>query len=153
MAQNPIRSALDVSKNASKSALDATMDAAQQTQDQIKDAAQLAQDQIEGLLRDLAASAEAQSNQIHSVLAEIRDRSKENSDKLGDLVDKRIRAQLGTLGIATKSDIARLERKIAKLEKPAKKSAARAAGAKKRAADKSAAKKPATTKAAAKKSS
>jgi polyhydroxyalkanoate synthesis regulator phasin len=145
MAQNPVKSALDVSKNASKSAIDASKNASKSAIDASKnasksaidaskDAAQQAQDQIEALLKDLAASAEAQSNQIQTVLTEFRERGKENSDRVADQIDKRIKAQLGSLGLATKADITRLERKIAKLERPVKKAAAKRAPAKKAAA-------------------
>ena len=137
MAQNPIKSALDASKTASRSAIDASKDVL----DASKDAAQQAQDQIEALLRDLAASAEAQSNAIQSALTEFRERSKENSDRLAEVIDKQVKSQLGSLGLATQADIARLECKIAKLEKPAKKAAAKKSTAKKPTAKKAAAKK------------
>ncbi len=136
MAQNPIKSALDASKTASKSAVDASRSASRSAIDASKDAAQQAQDQIESLLKDLAATADAQSNAIQAALAEFRERGKENSDRLTDAIDKQITSQLGSLGLATKADIARLERKIAKLEKPAKKAAAKKAASKKPAAKK-----------------
>lgn len=97
MAQNPIKSAISASK----------------------DVAQQAQDQVESVLRDLAAAAEAQSAQAQAALQEFIDRSRENSDRISDAVDKQVKSQLSSLGIATKADIARLERKIDKLGKKA----------------------------------
>lgn len=113
MAKNPVKGALDVT--------------------------QRAQDRIEALLREVAKMTEEQSAQFQQALQDLVQRSRENSERLVELVDRQINSQLSALGIATKADIRRLERKIDGLQ------AGRTTPAKKRAV-----KKPATKKAAAK---
>jgi hypothetical protein len=91
MAQkNPIQSALDASK----------------------DVAQQAQDRLEALMRDFSRSTEEQANQVQNAVQELVDRSRENTERLSDRIGKQVQTQLAALGLATKSDIARLERKI-----------------------------------------
>jgi len=96
MAQkNPIQSALDASK----------------------DVAQQAQDRIEALLSDINRSTEEQAEQVQSVVQELVDRSRDNTERIGDRIAKQVQSQLAALGLATKADVARLERKIDAIQK------------------------------------
>ena len=86
---------------------------------------QLAQDQVQGFVDGLV------------------DESRRRRDVLVDIVRQEIQRQVKVLGIATKDDLARLEARLAKQAKAAKKAGAKKSGAKKSGAKKSGAKKPA----------
>ncbi len=115
----------------------------------------------EEIVGNLVRSGELQTEQTQQQVQDLVDRSRENTERLVNAVRKEVVGQLGSLGFATKADLAKLERKVdaamraskpaAAKKSPAKKTAAKKAPAKKSAAKKSAAKKSATKKAAASK--
>jgi polyhydroxyalkanoate synthesis regulator phasin len=130
----------------------------------------MTQARAEDLIRDLVRAGEVQAEQAQSVIDELVDRSRRNSERLIDAVRAEIRQQMANLGLATKTDVERLERRVAdvsaaqgsrrattrkaparKATKAAKKSGGRAAGAKKASAKKASAKKASAKKAGAKK--
>ncbi len=80
-----------------------------------KDVTQRTQDAIEGLLREVAKNAEDQAAQAQHALAELLERSRSNTEQLIEAVDREIRAQITAVGLATKTDIRRLERHISNL--------------------------------------
>jgi polyhydroxyalkanoate synthesis regulator phasin len=98
---------------------------------------QLTRARAEAIVKDLVKAGELQREQTQDALEDLLERSRKNTDQLRDLVRKEIREQLAGVGLATKDDIARLERKItggsgaAKKAAPAKKAAkaAKAGGA------------------------
>lgn len=73
----------------------------------------MTQARAEDLIRDLVRAGEVQAEQAQGVVDELVDRSRRNSEKLIDAVRSEIRQQVANLGLATKDDIDRLERKIA----------------------------------------
>jgi polyhydroxyalkanoate synthesis regulator phasin len=97
--KNPIQNALDASK----------------------DVAQQAQDRLEALLREINRSTEEQASQVQATVQELVDRSRDNTERISDRIAKQVQTQLASLGLATKADIARLERKIDGLQKRASK--------------------------------
>jgi polyhydroxyalkanoate synthesis regulator phasin len=101
--------------------------------DASKDVAQQAQDRLEALVRDVSRSTEEQATQMQAVVQELVDRSRDNTERISDRIAKQVQTQLAALGLATKADITRLERKIDRLQKagPAKKSSAKKATKKK----------------------
>lgn len=123
----------------------------------------MTQARAEDLIRDLVRAGEVQAEQAQTVIDELVDRSRRNSERLIDAVRTEIRQQMASLGLATKSDVERLERRIAdvsaargsrkatsrkaparkatKTTKAAAKSGARKAGARKAGARKAGAKK------------
>jgi polyhydroxyalkanoate synthesis regulator phasin len=133
----------------------------------------MTQARAEDLIRDLVRAGEVQAEQAQSVIDELVDRSRRNSERLIDAVRAEIRQQMASLGLATKNDVERLERRIAevsaargtrkatakkastrkstKATKAARKSAGRASTAKKAPAKKAPAKKAGATKTGAKK--
>jgi polyhydroxyalkanoate synthesis regulator phasin len=133
----------------------------------------MTQARAEDLIRDLVRAGEVQAEQAQSVIDELVDRSRRNSERLIDAVRAEIRQQMASLGLATKNDVERLERRIAevsaargtrkatakkastrkstKATKAARKSAGRASTAKKATAKKAPAKKAGATKTGAKK--
>jgi polyhydroxyalkanoate synthesis regulator phasin len=100
---------------------------------------QLTRARAEGIVKDLVKAGEVQRDQTQDRVDELLERSRKNTDHLRDLIRKEIREQLASIGLATKDDIARLERKLgggsagAKKAAPAKKAvkAAKAGGASK----------------------
>lgn len=109
-----------------------------------RDATQKAQENLESLVRDIQKATEDQANQLSTSIQEFVDRSRRNAERLVEIVDREVRAQLASIGVATKADIRRLEERIDSIEAPA------ARGAKK-AATTSAAKRAKSTKKPAKK--
>ncbi len=86
---------------------------------------QLTRARAEAIVKDLVKAGELQREQTQDALEDLLERSRKNTDQLRDLVRKEIREQLASIGLATKDDIARLERKLsggaAKKAAPAKK--------------------------------
>jgi polyhydroxyalkanoate synthesis regulator phasin len=125
--------------------------------------AAMTQARAEDLVRDLVRAGEVQAEQAQTVIDELVDRSRRNSERLIDAVRAEIRQQMASLGLATKTDVERLERRIAdvsaargtrkatskkaparkatKSTKAAAKSGGRTAGARKAGAKKAGAKK------------
>jgi polyhydroxyalkanoate synthesis regulator phasin len=73
---------------------------------------QLTRARAEGIVKDLVKAGEVQREQTQDRVEDLLERSRKNTDALRDLVRKEIREQLASIGLATKDDIARLERKL-----------------------------------------
>jgi polyhydroxyalkanoate synthesis regulator phasin len=105
---------------------------------------QMTQQRAEAIARDLVKTGEVQREQAQSFVEDLLERSRRNTERMVDNVRKEVRSQLASRRVATKADIARLERRIDRLasagkKSPAKRSSAkRKSGAKKRAAQRSA---------------
>jgi len=111
----------------------------------------LTQARAEALVKDLVKAGEVQADQARDTVAELLERSRKNSEKLIDTVRKEVRGQILHLGLASQSDLDRIEKRISSLlgsaAAPAKKAAAKTAPAKEAtAAKKTAAKKTGTAK-------
>jgi polyhydroxyalkanoate synthesis regulator phasin len=112
----------------------------------------MTQARAEAIVKDLVRNGEVQADQARDVAAELLERSRRNTDKLLETIRKEIRDQVSNLGLATRAEIARLERKIAGATGgTAKKASAKKASAKKASAKKAGAKKAGAKKAGAKK--
>ncbi len=122
---------------------------------------QMTQARAEAIVKDLVKTGEVQTQRAEALVNSLVERSRQNTDRLLDVVRKEVRSQIAGLGLATKDDVARLERKIAKVSSttaskaPAKKRTSKKAATKraKAASKKRSAKKAAPRSAAAKKSS
>ncbi len=124
---------------------------------------QLTQSRAEAIVRDLVQAGEVQTGQAQATVAELVERSRKNTERLFEQVRRDVRDQVSNLGLATKSDISRLERQISTLstrsggaatsasKTSASKTSARKTSARKTSATKSPAKK-SSTKTSAKKS-
>jgi polyhydroxyalkanoate synthesis regulator phasin len=116
---------------------------------------QMTRQRAEAIVRDLVKAGEVQSDQAQQTVQELVDRSRENTERLIEMVRKEMRSQAGALGLATADDIKRLEQRIEALGRtgggsaPAKAAPKKAGTAVKTAAKATAAKK--AGKAAAKK--
>lgn len=88
---------------------------------------QLTQARAEAIVKDLVNAGEVQTSQTQATVAELIERSRENTDRLLDQVRTDFRSQVANMGLATKADIARLEGQISSLS--AAQSAARTTAA------------------------
>ena len=120
----------------------------------------LTQSRAEELVKDLVRIGEVQADQAREAVSDLLERSRKNSEKLIETVRTEVRQQITTLGIATQSDLDRIEERISSVigtvtstaAAPAKKVTRKKATAKKATARKATAKKaPAKKKATAKK--
>jgi polyhydroxyalkanoate synthesis regulator phasin len=115
----------------------------------------LTQARAEALVKDLVKAGEVQADQAREAVADLLERSRKNSEKLIETVRTEVRSQITGLGLVSKTDLDKLEARVAGLfgaaTKPAKAAAKKAAPAAKAAAKKATPKKaPAKKKAAAK---
>jgi polyhydroxyalkanoate synthesis regulator phasin len=95
---------------------------------------QMTRSRAESIIRDLVKAGEVQREQTQERIDELVDWSRRNRENVVQLIRREINNQLSAMGIATKSDLAALERKLGGSRRaPAKKAAAakRAAPAKK----------------------
>ena len=90
--------------------------------------------QARAVANDLVAQGQLARDQMSAAVDELLDMSRRRTDELRKVVQKEVRRQLGAAGIATKADLAALERRLTKAQREK-----RAAPAKKRAPTKKAA--------------
>ena len=94
---------------------------------------QLTRDRAESIVKDLVKAGEVRQERASKAVDELMTRSRKNTEELQKLVRAAVQEQLGSLGLATKADIARLEGKINAARKtsaakaPAKKAPAKKA--------------------------
>src|SRR5438270_1964608 len=94
---------------------------------------EMTRDQAESIVRDLVKTGEIQQKRAKKAVDDLVERSRKNAEELSKLVRQEIQSQVSALGIATKDDLAKLERKLsgastAKKTTAAKKSTAKKAG-------------------------
>jgi polyhydroxyalkanoate synthesis regulator phasin len=84
---------------------------------------QLTRARAESIVKELIRAGEVQREQRQQRIEELLDRSRKNTEDLVNTVRKELRQQLGSLGVATKADLKRLEAKVDALAKKAASSA------------------------------
>jgi polyhydroxyalkanoate synthesis regulator phasin len=109
----------------------ATNDRWQQYLDAGRAWTQMTREQAEAVVKDLVKAGELQQKRARKAVDELLDRSRKNAEELSKLVRHEIQSQISALGIATKEDLARLERKLTKASSPAKSAPKKASAAKK----------------------
>jgi polyhydroxyalkanoate synthesis regulator phasin len=115
---------------------------------------ELRRSQARKLASELVAQGQLARDQVSATVDELVEASRRRSDALRAIVRHEVQRQLGSLGLATKADLAALERKLTKASKATAKKAAEKSAKKKGPAKKSTAKKaPATRSPAARASS
>lgn len=121
----------------------AQLDILQRFLDAGSELTQSTQRNAEKLAKSLVDAGEVQANQAQQVARDLLEQGRRNRERLVDLVDREVRAQIGRMGLATRADLRRLEKKVDALQKrvPAKKAVKKKATKKKSAAKKSATKK------------
>jgi polyhydroxyalkanoate synthesis regulator phasin len=83
----------------------------------------MTREQAEAVVRDLVKAGEVQQKRAKKAVDELLERSRKNAEELSKLVRQEIQSQISALGIATKEDLARLERKLTKASSATKKTA------------------------------
>jgi polyhydroxyalkanoate synthesis regulator phasin len=96
--------------------------------------------QAKAIASDLVAQGHLARDQMTSAVDELVDMSRRRSENLRKVVQKEVQRQLGALGLATKKDLAALERRLTKAQREAKKTAKKTAPGKKAPAKKAASK-------------
>jgi polyhydroxyalkanoate synthesis regulator phasin len=74
---------------------------------------QLTRARAEGIVKEWVRAGEVQRDRTQEAVDELVDRSRRNTEALISVIRKEIASQLGQLGLATKEDLAKLERKLA----------------------------------------
>jgi polyhydroxyalkanoate synthesis regulator phasin len=77
---------------------------------------ELTRNRAESIVRDLISSGDLPGGQAGQTVKELMERSRQNPREIMNLVRGEIRGQIEALGVATKRDIERLERRVARLE-------------------------------------
>lgn len=72
----------------------------------------MSRSRAEGIINDLVKAGEIQREQAQHRVDELVDRSRKNTETFVDMVRTELRKQLGAMGLATKSDISRLEKRL-----------------------------------------
>jgi polyhydroxyalkanoate synthesis regulator phasin len=98
----------------------------------------------EELARALVKQGQARSDKVQELARELADWSKRNSERFRDTIRREVQKQMSKAGVATKTEVEGLKRRIRQLESGAK-SAAKKAATRKPAAAKSPAKKSGAT--------
>lgn len=80
---------------------------------------QMTQARAEAIVKDLVKAGEVQTSRTEDLVAQIVERSRKNTERLLDQVRAEVRAQIGALGLATRDDLARLEKRLAAAERAA----------------------------------
>jgi polyhydroxyalkanoate synthesis regulator phasin len=81
--------------------------------------------QARALASDLVAQGQIARDQVSATVDELVDLSRRRTEDLRKMVQKEVSRQLSALGIATKADLARLERRLTKASRAAKKGPAK----------------------------
>ena len=77
---------------------------------------ELTRNRAEAIVRDLIKSGELSGGQATQTVKDLMERSKQNRTEILNLVSSEMRNQVQAIGLASKRDIERLERRIARLE-------------------------------------
>jgi polyhydroxyalkanoate synthesis regulator phasin len=86
--------------------------------------------QARALAADLVAQGHLARDQMASAVEELLEQSRRRTEDLRKLVQKEVQRQLGALGLATKADLAALERRLTKATRATKKAPAKKADGK-----------------------
>lgn len=76
--------------------------------------------QARALASDLVAQGQIARDQVSATVDELLDLSRRRTEDLRKMVQKEVSRQLSALGIATKADLARLERRLTKATRAGK---------------------------------
>jgi len=105
---------------------------------------ELRRSQARSIVSDLVSQGHLARDQVTAAVDEVVEMSRRRSEELRKMVQNEVQRQLGSLGLATKADIAALERRMLRANREAKKSTAKKSAAKKPAAAKKSAPKSAS---------
>lgn len=69
-------------------------------------------------MKDLAQRGEVRARDMQKAARELAERSAKNRRELASLIQKEIRRQVKGLGLATRDEVERLQRRVRELERP-----------------------------------
>ena len=98
--------------------------------------AELTRHQAEQIVKDLVKAGDVRRQQASTAARDLYDRSRENRKALTGIIRSEIQNQVQNLGLASKRDVERLERRVARLESERKKTTAKKSTGKKTTAKK-----------------
>jgi polyhydroxyalkanoate synthesis regulator phasin len=117
----------------------AQIDIIQRFLDAGSDLTHMTQRNAERLVKSLVDAGDVQSAQAQRMVSDLVDQGRKNRERLTTLIDREVRAQIGRMGLATKADVRRLEKKVDSLQRTAKKAPAKKKATAKKAVKKKAA--------------
>jgi polyhydroxyalkanoate synthesis regulator phasin len=82
--------------------------------------AELSRDRAERLVRKAVKGGDVRKGQASNVVKNLIDVSRQNRKELVGLIRSELQSQIGNLGLATKRDLERMERRVARLEERSK---------------------------------
>jgi polyhydroxyalkanoate synthesis regulator phasin len=93
-----------------------------------------ARDRAQRIVSDLAKRGESRAKSLQKQAKEVAERSARSRHELAGLIQKEIRRQIRSLGLATRDEVERLQRRVRQLEggKPARKATGKSSGARSR---------------------
>lgn len=94
------------------------LDALRRYVDAVVGVTEVPRDRAEKIMKDLAKRGEVRARDMQKAARELAERSTRNRNELVGLIQKEIRRQIKGLGLATRDDVERLQRRIRELEKP-----------------------------------
>ena len=92
----------------------------------------MSRSRAEAIINDLVKTGEIQREQAQQRVDDLMERSRRNTETLVDLVRRELQQQLSAMGLATKSDIKRLESRIEALSRAGNGAAAKTPAAPKK---------------------
>lgn len=92
-------------------------DALRRYVDAVASVTEVPRQQAERIVRDLADRGEVRARDLQKSARELAERSAKNRRELIGLISKEIRRQMSALGVATKNDVDRLNKRVRELEK------------------------------------
>lgn len=82
--------------------------------------AELTRSRAEQVVKDLVKAGDVRRDQASSLVRELMKRSEQNRKDLAGFVRSEIQNQIANLGLATKRDVERLERRVGRIEERSK---------------------------------
>src|SRR5688572_33346215 len=92
------------------------MDALRRYVDAVSGFTEVSRERAEKILSDLAKRGETRARDMQKAARELADRSSRNQRELVRLVQKEMRRQIETRGLATRDEVSRLQRRVQQLE-------------------------------------
>jgi polyhydroxyalkanoate synthesis regulator phasin len=110
----------------------AQIDIVQRFLDAGADFSQLTQRNAERLVKSLVDAGDLQANQAQRAVKDLLDQAGKHRERLLQIVDREVQSQVSRMGLATKADLARLDRKIETVKKSAGTAKSKSSGTKKK---------------------
>jgi polyhydroxyalkanoate synthesis regulator phasin len=96
----------------------AILDALRRYVDAVVGVTEVPRDRAEKIMKDLAQRGEVRARDMQKAARELAERSAKNRRELATLIQKEIRRQVKGLGLATRDEVERLQRRVRELERP-----------------------------------